>query len=66
MNLENNEGALNEEIFIPSEHCRSHSSAAGAGCFINVGDFIHSEGCLGLGCERTCRRLWMRYAIFVT
>ena len=47
MNLENNEGALNEEILIFSERCRSVSSATGLGRLIDVGNFTHSLACLG-------------------
>ena len=36
MNLENNEGALNEEILILSERWRSLSSATEAGCLIII------------------------------
>jgi len=47
MDLKNNECALNEEVLVFGEHCRSISSAAGAGRAIDVGDFVHYLACLG-------------------
>ena len=47
MDLKNNECALNEEVLVLSESFRSFFSAAGAGCAIDVGDFVHYLACLG-------------------
>ena len=47
IDLKNNECALNKKVLVLSGRYRSISSAAGAGCAIDVGDFVHSSTCLG-------------------